>query len=103
MLIHPSILGRVLFSFAVCLLLCAIVYAEVPELLSLTDNAFNDFTISKAGTRECTPTLGTAIHKSVPVDTKNFDCGASTRSTATFVDADAISSDLFVLHSVLRR
>jgi hypothetical protein len=97
MLTHPSILGRLLFSFVVCLLLCATVSAEVPELLSLTDNASNDFTISKAGGLEGTPPLGTAIHKSAPVDMKNFECGARAHCAAILADAETISSDLFVL------
>jgi hypothetical protein len=103
MLARRSILGRLLLSFAVCLLLCGIASAEIPELLSLTDNASNDFTISKAARLECNPPLGAAIHKSIPLDMKNFECGAHTHCASTFVDAETISSDLLVLHSVLRR
>jgi hypothetical protein len=103
MLSHPAIFGRLLFSFVVCLLLCGIVSAEIPELLSLTDNASNDFTIHKTCRREFKPTLSAAIHKSLPPDTKNFECGAHTHCASTFVGVETISTDLLVLHSVLRR
>jgi hypothetical protein len=103
MLTYPSILGRLLFSFAVCLLLCGIVSTEIPELLALTDNACNDFTIGKAGGRECTTTLSAAIHKSVLLHRKNFECRLRTHLVPIFVGTETISSNLFVLHSVLRR
>src|SRR3974377_1308165 len=67
-----SIFGRWIFCLMVCVLLGGIVSAELPELLSLTDNTSNDFTIRKASGPESTSTLSAAIHKSVPLDTKNF-------------------------------
>jgi hypothetical protein len=102
MLTHPSMLGRLLFSFAVCLLLCGIVFAEIPELLSLTDNVSNDFTIRKTGRRGCTTTLG-VIHKSAPRDMKNFECGPRPHCGLTFVGAETNPSELLDLHPVLRR
>jgi len=101
MLTHRCFFGRLLFSSVVCLLLCGIVSAELPELLSLTDNTSNDFTIRKAGSQECTSTLRATIHKSVPLD--NFECGADTHSAVIFVVAETIFSDLLAPHSVLRR
>jgi hypothetical protein len=38
-------IGKILVTAVVCLLLCGIVAGEFPELLSLTDNATNDFTV----------------------------------------------------------
>ena len=102
MLTHPAILGRLLLPFGVCLLLCGIVSVEIPELLSLIDNTSNDFTISKAGGRECMPPLSAAIHKSVLPDTMNFECGAHTHGESTFAGAETIPSHLLVLHSELR-
>jgi len=99
---HRSTLRRLFFSLVVCSLLCGIVSAELPELLSLTDNTSNDFTIRKANAREYTPRLSTRIHES-PLYAKNFECSARTRFEPTFVGAERISSNLFVLHSVLRR
>lgn len=76
MLTHRSTFARLSLSFAVCLLLCGIASAEIPELLSLTDNTSNDFTISKADKQECTSTLSAGILKSVPLDTQNLECDA---------------------------
>jgi hypothetical protein len=40
-------IGRILVSALVVLLLCGIVAGEFPELVSLTDNTTNDFTVVK--------------------------------------------------------
>jgi len=87
----------------VCVLLCGIVSAELPELLSLTDNTSNDFTIRKARSPEPTSTLSATIHQSGPLDTKNFACGSRTHCAPTLVAAETATDSLFVLHSVLRR
>lgn len=44
--VHLNI-GRILVPALLSLLLCGIVAAEFPELLSLNDNTSNDFTVSK--------------------------------------------------------
>jgi len=98
-----SIFGRLVFCFVICVLLCGIVSAELPELLSLTDNTSNDFTIRKASGRECSSTLSAAIHNSVPLDTRDPECGSRTHCAFALVAPETVSSDLFVLHSVLRR
>jgi len=85
-----SILGRWVFALVVCLLLCGIVSAEIPELLSLTDNTSNDFTIRKPGGRECTLWLIAAIHESAPLDA-SFTSDASIHSALTFLGAETIS------------
>lgn len=41
-------IGKILVPVLVSLLLCGIVAAEFPELLSLTDNTANDFALNKA-------------------------------------------------------
>ena len=43
-------IGTLLALAVVSLLLCGIVAAELPELLSLTDNAANDFTVRNPST-----------------------------------------------------
>jgi hypothetical protein len=103
MLTHRSILDRLLLSLAVCFLLCGIASAEIPELLSLIDNTSNDFTISKAGRQQCTPTLSERTSNSVPLDRQNFACGAHPHCAPTVVGAETTSSDLFVLYSDFRR
>jgi len=99
---HRSILERSVFCLVVCVLLCGIVSSELPELLSLTDNTSNDFTIRKASGRECTPTLSASIHKSAPLDTKNSECSSCAHCAPMLVATETVS-DLLVLHSVLRR
>lgn len=100
---YRSILRRLLLSFVVCLLLCGILCAEIPELLSLTDIASNDFTVLKAGSRECIQTLSAAIYESVPLKPNNFECAACTYCAPSLIDTETISPDLFVLYSELRR
>ena len=100
---HRSIFGQSLIRLLVCVLLCGIVSSELPELLSLTDNASNDFTFRKASGRECRSTLSVTIHKCVPLDKKNCECGPCSNCAPTLVPTETVSSDLFVLHSVLRR
>jgi hypothetical protein len=39
---------KILVTAVVCLLLCAMVAGEFPELLSLADNAMNEFTVVQA-------------------------------------------------------
>jgi hypothetical protein len=98
-----SIFGRLVFCFVICVLLCGIVSAELPELLSLTDNTSNDFTIRKASGQECSSTWRAAIHHSGPLDIRNFQGGSRTHCALALVAVETVSSDLFVRYSVLRR
>ena len=43
-----TVFGRTLGVALVSVLLCAIVASELPELLSLTDNVANDYTLRRA-------------------------------------------------------
>ena len=98
-----SILGRLLFSSAVCLLLGAIVAAEVPELLCLTDETSNDFSVRKASGRAVTPTLSAVKQRSAILDTENFEHKGCACDARIFRDTQIVLSDLFVLHSVFRK
>ena len=102
MLRHQSTFLRLLLSLMVCLLLSAILTAELPELLTLSDNTSNDFTGRKAGSRECIGTLDFAVHKSVSSDAMNFRHDAQTGSASLLASAGPNSYDLSVLHSLLR-
>ena len=93
-------IGKILVLVLVSLLLCGIVAAEFPELLSLTDNTANDFTVSKTNpsvppVRQAVAALRSAaahFEKSAPVELKlHF-------STIKLT----VSSDVLALHSVLR-
>lgn len=92
-----------LLCFVASLLLCGIVASEVPELISLTDNPSNDFTIRKCGGCESAMMLGVAIHKSVPLDTQKSECEARAHCLPSLIPTEIIPSDLLELHSVLRR
>jgi hypothetical protein len=97
-----SISAKMLVPIIASMLLCGIVAAEFPELLSLVDNVSNDFTIRKAGSAECAPMLRAANHKPIPLNRKDSEYGTHIRWAATFGDAKPPSSELFVFHSVLR-
>jgi hypothetical protein len=47
-MLSQRIAGRILVAALATLLLCVVVNSELPELLSLTDNTANDFTMSSA-------------------------------------------------------
>jgi hypothetical protein len=99
---HQSIFSQLVFCFVVCVLLCGIVSSEFPELLSLTDNTSNDFTFGKASSQECTSTLSAALHKSVPLDRKDSECGPPTSCAPALMATQTLPSDLVVLNCVLR-
>jgi hypothetical protein len=94
-------IGKILVPILVSLLLCGIVAAEFPELLSLTDNTANDFTIWKTNpstpVQQSVATLRLAaahFEKSAPVELKLH--------SITIELTLSISSDVLALHSVLR-
>jgi hypothetical protein len=97
---HRPILTQLLLSLAVCFLCCAVLSAELPELMSLSDDASNDFTIHKTSSREYAKAASAAIHKYVPRNVETFDRAACSPFRE---GAETISSSLFLLHSVLRR
>ena len=99
---HPSTFLHLLLCLVVCLLLSAIISAELPELLTLSDNTSNDFTGRKAGSREFMGTLHFALHKSVSSNAMNFRYDAQTNSASLLANAGPNSYDLSVLYSVLR-
>jgi hypothetical protein len=99
---HQSTFRHLLLCLVVCLLLTAVISAELPELLTLSDNTSNDFTGRKAGPRECIGTLDFAVHKSVLSNAMNFRYDAQTDSASLLANAWPNSYDVSVLHSVLR-
>jgi hypothetical protein len=92
-----------LVAIAASVLFVGIVATELPELLSLTDNTSNDFAFRKAGPAECTSILNTANHCPIPLNMKDSEYSTDIRWTAALEDAAPPSSDLCLLHSVLRR
>ena len=93
---------KILVTSLVLLLLCSIVASEFPELLSLTDNTSNDFTLRKINTER----LGALPGAGGPVRVADLNSSAL---AITLVHPPLISfekapvaSELFILHSVLR-
>ena len=96
---HSSTLDRFLIVFVVCVLFCAVLSAELPELLSLTDNASHDFTIHKTSTRE----LAQALHAAIDTHVLRHAEQLERTTYAPFPpNTETPSSSLFPLHSILR-
>ncbi len=103
MLSYRSTANRLLLSALACLLLCTIISAEIPELLSLIDVTSDDFTLRKAERAENLHSLTVAAHKSVATSRPEFQESACACSVESRVIAEVIASDLFIVHSALRR
>jgi hypothetical protein len=96
-------IGKILVSAVVVLLLCGIVAGEFPELLTLTDNATNDFTVLR--TKSAASPVLLAARKHLPVSDVNSNTltPASFFSYARPIEKEAyVPSGAFVLHSILR-
>jgi hypothetical protein len=97
-----SIAVRMLFASLATLLLCVVINSELPELLSLTDNTTNDFTMSSAKPLVL-PVLYQAtdipkrakVFRTPPLDSL-FSCLSTSEKAAL------VPSVLFILYSVLR-
>jgi hypothetical protein len=94
--------AKVLVAITAVVLLCTIAAAEFPELLSLADNTSNDFAMHKAPSRECMLMLHAARNKPMRFSLDASECGEQLRRADGVAGASLISSDLLVLHSVLR-
>jgi hypothetical protein len=94
-----STLARFLIAFTACLLFCTIVSAEVPELMSLTDNASNDFTIHKTAKWEVAQAVNAIAPTPVLLRVASFESLAHASAPA---GTETPSSPLFLLNSVLR-
>ena len=100
----PRGLGKLLMSAMVFVLLCGIVASELPELLTLTDNPTNDFTVCKASSVEGVRALIAAKLGAIPFAVRAVvEHSAVKFATATAGGASPTRSGLFILHSVLRR
>lgn len=84
------------------LLILGAVGAELPELLSLVDNTSNDFVIQKTCSVGTSPRLAVALHVIFPLHTKCLGCRAFDCDSANIFRAAVVSSEVFLLHSVLR-
>ena len=100
---HRSIIGRALGIAFVSLLLCIIFASELPELLSLTDNTANDFTIVSADSL-ASPVLHGAINVEKPFIKFDISTQDSLFGRLSLVEKTELAPRrLFVLYSALRR
>src|ERR1700740_1111435 len=100
--LHGSRWGKILFPPIVGLLLCGLVASELPEILSLTDNTANDFTIRKASKPQSPPKLSAASYDSCQLNTKGFEYSEQVDRSATFDGVKRTSSSLFIPLCALR-
>jgi hypothetical protein len=98
---HPHTASRLLLCVVASLLLIGIVAAEFPEFLTLVDDTSNDFVVRKADNGTCAATLASQAFSRPEL--KYFDCDRCDESVINFVVAEPGSSELFLMHSVLRR
>jgi len=85
------------------LILCGIVVAELPELLCLTDNTTNDFTVRKAPAAVVRVFVETKIHVGVFAVNAASPLELLFSSPGSMDNVAAFPSKLFLLHSDLRR
>ena len=94
--------SKILVPIIVGLLLCGLVTAELPELLSLTDNTSNDFTVRKASAPQSTANACAASYNSSRLNTKGFVHNQQVSRIAAFDNVKPASSSLFILLCTLR-
>ena len=91
--------ATILIAAIVALVSCAVVAAELPELLSLTDSIANDFTVRNTSTSHTTTRLIAANYDSVQPGSKY---GEQVGWTSIFEDVKSSSVSLFILLRTLR-
>src|ERR1700751_2320601 len=94
--------AKILVPMIVGLLLCGLVATELPEILSLTDNTANDFTIRKTSTPQSAPKLSAASYDSFQLNTKGFEYSEQVDRSTAFEGVKPTSSSLFILFCALR-
>ena len=93
---------RMLAAALVSLMLCAIVASEVPELLSLTDNTANDFTMRRADSLVLLVLQSAKDVGKTGIDFNYPAFGSFLLRMGTFEKAELVPTLLFILYSVLR-
>jgi hypothetical protein len=96
-------IGRIVAQAIVFLLLCGIVGGEIPELLALTDNTANDFTVCK------TKSVVSPLRRDTRRYIRLADAGPNIAAhgmlfprLGPFEQVVLVSSQAFVLDTVLR-
>ena len=102
MFVRRSTFAVILLSCLACWLSCVIVLEEIPELLSLTDNTSNDFTVRKAASAECVHVLRVEKQGAIKILARAAEQVAAELWKSTFQGTTPTRSALFIVNSVLR-
>jgi hypothetical protein len=94
--------GKILIAAVVGLLMVAVVAVEFPELITLTDNVTNDFTIHKTTTPWAAMKVGVASYDTTQRDTKNLRYDEPLGWVSSFDSMNSTSSSLCILLCTLR-
>jgi hypothetical protein len=97
-----DIVVKTFVAAVVSLLLCGIIAAELPELLTLTDNTSNDFTICKISSSRLSNAQSVQNLQKAAMDLNKPSRSSLFVHLRFFVKAQLISALLFILHSILR-
>ena len=103
MFARRSTFAVLLLSCLACWLSCVIVLEEIPELLSLTDNTTNDFTVRKAASAECVHVLRVEKQGAIKILARAAEQVAAELWKSTFQGTTPTRAALFIVNSVLRR
>jgi hypothetical protein len=93
---------RMLITALVTLLLCGIVAAELPELLSLTDVTANGFTMRRADSLVLPVFQSAKDVQKAAIDFDNPALDSHFSRAGAFEKAALVLAPPFILHSVLR-
>jgi len=94
--------ATILIATLVGLLACAVVAAELPELITLTDNVSNDFAIHKASTSQPTTKMCAARCNASQAITKDLGISEPAGLTSSFDAVKPTASSLYILLRTLR-
>jgi hypothetical protein len=98
-----ALLRKILVQALVVLLLCVLVALEFPELLILTDDTTNDFTVRRTNAIDLLDLQDSSGHLGIPgIDSSALVLEPRLSPPGPFEEAVVPSSDLSILHSVLR-
>jgi len=96
-------IGKIVAQAMILLLLCGIVAEEFPELLSLTDNTANDFTVRRIDPVVPPSLLVARRHvRQVDIGSNTYTPELQFLSARPFERTVLIPSGAFILHSILR-
>jgi hypothetical protein len=102
MFAHRSTFTPLLLSCLACWLSCVIVFGEIPELVSLTDNTSNDFAVRRPASAESVHVLSVAKQGAIQIFARAVEHIAAELRKSTVQDTPTRSA-LFIVISVLRR